>query len=167
FTIAVSIHQLRVSRQKSTAQVTRKFKQLFVCQTSFLGCQLIVEYTTYSARFLPMFNKKVVIGPSFKFGIKISMMLIANILHHVIKKSLIVFYHIMGSKIDSYTEPADIFTQFKVTYIHMDDRHPRIIGMDHDRYTGCKKIFFFHLKRFFNRRWQFTMNSGEIDAAFF
>src|SRR5690606_31385308 len=67
--------------------------------------------------------------------------------------------------IDTSTEPAELFVQLEIADIHVDNGHPGVIGVNDDGHSRSEKVIFVHSERFFNRFWQFAVDSRVLYAA--
>src|SRR5690606_22417843 len=114
-----------------------------------------------------MFDKEVLICPILEFRVEFRRILITYLLQLLMEIGSIRFIHIMRSQINTTTKPTDIFIQFKVPDIHMDNRYPRIVRVNHNGYTSGKEFLLVYAKCFLDLLRKLSMHSGEIYPTFF
>src|SRR5690554_3282915 len=85
---------------------------------------------------------KVIISPLFELWIIGGMVLVTAGFYFPMKISRILQIQIMWGKIYSAPKPIHPVTHFKVTDVHVDNRHHRTVRMNDNRNPCGKKISF-------------------------
>src|SRR5690606_39109491 len=105
--------------------------------------------------------------PILELRIEFRRILITYLLQFLMEISCIRFIHIMRSQVNTTTKPTYIFIQFEIPDIHVDNRYPRIIGVNYNGYTCCKEFIFIYAKCFLDLLRKLTMDCREIYPTFF
>src|SRR5690606_25465666 len=114
-----------------------------------------------------MFDKEVLICPILEFRVEFRRILITYLLQLLMEIGSIRFIHIMRSQINTATKPTYIFIQFKVPDIHMDNRYPRVVRVNHNGYTSGKEFLLVYGKCFRDLLSKISMHGREVYSTFF